>query len=279
VQSELEKHFIVVNWDQRGAGKSFSKKIRKSSMNVEQLVLDAHELIRILLERFGQKKLFLVGHSWGSVIGMILAKRHPELIHAYIGIGQIPHLEECDRVAYQMLLIYARQNEKWFAVRQLNRIGYPPYRHPNHWFIQQKWLTKFGGFKRKKEPLSLRFRPLFSPEYTLADWIRHQLGMRFGNRYLRPDLMKVNLFEQAAEVEVPVYFCVGRYDFTSPFEIQERYFEQLKAPAKELVWFENSAHFPHLEEPSSFFVTCLRVKEDTLIPKRHSLLSLNGTFH
>ncbi|MBH8599457.1 alpha/beta hydrolase [Thermoactinomyces sp. CICC 10521] len=278
-QEELEKHFIVVNWDQRGSGKSYSKRLDPASLTIEQLVADAHELIIYLLKRFGQKKLFLAGHSWGSIVAALVAKQYPELIHAYIGIGQMTDVEHGEMISYQMVLIYARQNEKFFAVRALNRIGYPPYRRIRDLLVQRKWLSKFGGDVRKGSLFSFLRRGLFSREYTLADWWRFFQGTRFTMKHLGPKIMQMNLFNEISELKVPAYFCVGRYDYLSPFELQEKFCEQLKAPKKDLIWFENSAHCPHFEEPSSFLVVLLRIKEETAILKRQTLshtLNLKG---
>ena len=98
-QRKLEEHFIVVNWDQRGAGKSFSKKIPRESMTIEQFISDAHELIRFLRERFDKEKIYLVGHSWGTTLGLLLTQRYPELFFAYVGIGQVVNALESEQIS------------------------------------------------------------------------------------------------------------------------------------------------------------------------------------
>lgn len=267
-QTELEKHFIVVNWDQRGAGKSYSPHLSPESMTIEQLIEDTHELIQYILNRFHQKKLFLVGHSWGSIIGAFVAQRYPELIHAYIGIGQLSDVERNDLITYQLVLIHARQYEKKFAIKKLNRIGYPPYQNIQKINILRHFVSKFGGEFRNGSLKRILSKSTFGPEYTLADWRRFKKGTRFTLQHLGPEIMKINLFEHVDTLEIPVYFCVGRYDTLSSVELQENYFEFLTAPHKDIIWFENSAHFPHLEEPNAFLVTCLRVKEEVLIPNQ-----------
>jgi pimeloyl-ACP methyl ester carboxylesterase len=276
VQSELEKHFIVVNWDQRGSGKSQSNEIRGTGMTIEQLVQDAGELISFLLERFGKKKLFLVGHSCGSVLGALVAQKYPEWIHAYIGVGQFTEVERAQTIAYRHLLIHARQTRKRRAIRELTQIGYPPYKDWRELSVHLKWLTRFGGFMRSKSFFRFLVKGFFSPEYTLSDWLRYPAGIRFSRDFLCSEIWNVNLFEQVPELKVPVYFCVGRYDFMSQHELQEQYINHLTAPSKELVWFEKSAHCPHLEEPAAFRILCLRAKDESMIPKRQSLLHLKA---
>jgi pimeloyl-ACP methyl ester carboxylesterase len=265
-QTDLEKHFLVVNWDQRGSGKSYSRKISKASMNIEQFILDTHELIHMLLSRFGHKKLFLAGHSWGSIIGAMTAKRYPELIHAYMGIGQMVHAEQSMILSYQKLLKYARKKDNQRALKQLIQIGHPPYHKMRSLSVFQKWLNKFGGSIRGGNFTKVFSKGYFSPEYTILDWRCFRKGLRFSAQQLGEEIIKLNLFQEAAELEVPAYFCIGRHDCQAPCELQEQYYEYLIAPAKQLIWFENSAHAPHFEEPFSFFIQCLRIKEAVLTP-------------
>ncbi|MBA4495438.1 alpha/beta fold hydrolase [Paenactinomyces guangxiensis] len=266
-QKELENHFLVVNWDQRGAGKSYSKKIRKASMNLEQFISDTYELISKLLERFGQKKLFLVGHSWGSVIGAFVAQRYPELIHAYISSGQMVHREQSMMVSYHLLLFTAMKKGKQSALKALRKIGCPPYQSSKDLSAYWKCLARLGGSIRNGSLIKKLSRGFLSSEYTAGDWLRFRRGIRFSLKHLKLALMKVNLFEQVPELQVPAYFFVGRYDYLAPSELQEQYYEYLDAPVKDIIWFENSAHAPHLEEPLPFFINCLRVKEEILTPR------------
>lgn len=270
-QTELEKHFIVVHWDQRGAGKSFSTNIDPKNINLDQFVSDTHDLVQLLLKRFKQKRIYLAAHSWGSIIGARFAKKYPSLLHAYIAIGQMTDVQKSEMLSYQFVLIHAQHNRKYWAMRALNHIGYPPYRDLRHLLVQRKWLSRFGGMIRKGNIYHYLKKGLFSSEYTLFDWIKWFRGYRFSFKYLMPQLMQVNLFEEIQELEIPVYFCVGRYDFLSPFEMQEQFYQQLHAPVKDLIWFENSAHVPHLEEPSSFLVMLLRIKEESLLFQQNKL--------
>ncbi len=270
-QAELEKHFIVVHWDQRGAGKSFSSKIDPDTMNLEQLVSDTHDLIQFLLKRYKQKKIYLAAHSWGSIIGALFAKKYPSLLHAYIGIGQMTATEKSELLSYQFLLIHARNNRKFWAVRSLNRIGYPPYQRVCNMLVQRRWLSRFGGDIRNRNLWYYVIKGFTSSEYTLTDWFKWFRGYRFSFSCLMPQLMKVNLFQEINELKVPVYFCTGRYDFMSPFELQERLLQHIKAPVKDIIWFENSAHYPYLEETSSFLVALLRIKEESLLYQQKPL--------
>jgi pimeloyl-ACP methyl ester carboxylesterase len=125
-QKKLEKFFIVVNWDQRGAGRSYSSSIKKEDLNIERLVLDTEELTISLLKRFNQPKIFLVGHSWGSIIGLKFSARRPDLIESYIGIGQIVDMKRGEVISYKFTLAEAIKRNNKKAITQLKKIEEPP---------------------------------------------------------------------------------------------------------------------------------------------------------
>jgi pimeloyl-ACP methyl ester carboxylesterase len=254
---ELEKHFVVVNWDQRGAGKSFSAKIPEESFTIDQFVEDTHQLVTWLKQRFDQEKIFLVGHSWGSLLGMTVVQKYPEDFHAYVGAGQIADLQRNEQLSYEYVLKQARQRDHKKAIKQLEKIGYPEngeYKDGlKGTIIQRKWLTKFGGFLYGESSMNPIIRVYGrSPEYTFLDMIRFMKGSRRSLLCLVDEILDINLIEQVPAVEVPVYFVIGRFDYTTPFVLAEEYFDHLQAPYKEFIWFENSAHSPPFEEPGTF---------------------------
>ncbi|MDP5274111.1 alpha/beta fold hydrolase [Chengkuizengella axinellae] len=257
LQSKLEDDFVVINWDQRGAGKSFSRDIPVESMNINQFVSDAHEIIEILLERLGKEKLYLVGHSWGSVIGSLIAKKYPEKIHAYIGVGQVVNMKKNEEISYGFTLDKAKETNNKQAVKELNKIGYPPYANIKDTFVQRKWLNKFGGSMYEGSALKLVLKSISFREYSFLDWLRFMKnGEGFSVNNLWGELMETNLFKQIEELKVPVYFCVGRFDYQTSFELVEEFYHQLDAPIKDLIWFEKSAHAPNFEEPEKFLQVC-----------------------
>ena len=171
-QRELEKHFIVVNWDQRGAGKSYSKNIPRESMNVEQFVSDTYNLILLLKKRFNKEKIYLVGHSWGSMLGTLVVQRYPELFYAYIGVGQVVNLIDNEIFSFQYTLEEAKKREHKKALKQLQKIR--PYTGENlkHLRIQRKWLRKFGGVLHNETSIWPLIKiGFYSPEYKLRDFI------------------------------------------------------------------------------------------------------------
>lgn len=254
-QRPLEEHFVVVHWDQRGAGKSFNGDIPIETMNVEQFISDTVELAQMLRERFGQEKIYLVGHSWGSYLGMLVVERHPELFHAYIGMGQVAG--EKSRVI-QLQEEFIQQQ----AQAEGNREALTDlYNDPDG--TREKWLFYYGGELYDAQDFTPLLKTgLRSPEYSLFDALRIQPGVRFSGENMQYNVMAGSLMDTITEVEIPVYFFAGRHDYTTPFSLMEVYYEKLEAPHKRLVWFEQSAHFPFFEEPKRFTEEMLKVLQE-----------------
>ncbi|MGI8436308.1 MAG: alpha/beta fold hydrolase [Chthoniobacterales bacterium] len=254
LNAELERDFVVVQWDQRGAGKSYSWSIPDDSMRVAQFVADAHELVQLLLARFGVRKCYLVAHSWGSLFGAQLVAQHPELFFAYVGIGQTVDLPQTEHVLYQFALDSARRDHNQKAIGDLERIGPPPHSDANHKFMT-KWVDYYS--EREHPSLSRLWMTrlaLESPAYSWIDLCKIPLGVRYSFAQLWKEIFyKTNLFKQAPRLEVPVYFLLGRHDRVVTWEVAERYFNALDAPrGKQLIWFEDSGHWPQFEESQKY---------------------------
>jgi metal-dependent hydrolase (beta-lactamase superfamily II)/pimeloyl-ACP methyl ester carboxylesterase len=254
-QKPLEERFIVVHWDQRGAGKSYSKDVPVGSMHVEQFLSDTRELIQMLKERFGKEKIFLVGHSWGSYLGMLVVDRNPELFYAFVGMGQVVDTEQGYDITDRFLQKRAKQMGRFKALQEITTKGDQ---------VREKWLFKFGfELYGKKSWMPFVWTGLFSPEYGLFDIPKIPRGSSFSSMHMKYNAIEGELLDEITEVDVPVYFFTGRYDLVTPYQLVEQYHEKIKAPKKKLVWFENSAHFPFFEEPGRFTEEMLNVLDDT----------------
>jgi pimeloyl-ACP methyl ester carboxylesterase len=268
-QAPLEKYFIIIQWEQRGAGKSFSWNIPKESMNIEQFISDLHDLILLLCKRFNKEKIFLIGHSWGSIFGIKTVQRYPELFHAYIGVGQASNIMETEKRMYQFALNKSKELNDKKAEKTLKKIG-PPFegmQHPYTNFYKGGYFSKmivygyiirYGGLiyniKSYKSIIKilLKYLPMLKPEYNILDLIRILQGNFFSTKTMMKELLKINLSKQVPELKVPVYFLMGRYDYNWSAELAKKYFEVIKAPKKNFFWFEKSAHAPNGEEPTKF---------------------------
>jgi len=253
----LERRFTVVVWDQRGAGMSFAGRLPESGMTVEQLVSDAVELSRLLCRRFEKERIYLAGHSWGSALGILTVKGHPELFHAFVGIGQVVNMLEGERISWDWTLAQAERAGDAKSVAKLRRIGRPPYDGDlrSKVVTQRTILARYGGevHGNPRGGLLVTLRCLLATrEYGWRDRVNFFRGIFESMRLLWPQILGIDLERQAPELAVPVWFLEGRHDREVPSELAERYCEALIAPRKELVWFESSAHFVNTEEAGAF---------------------------
>jgi pimeloyl-ACP methyl ester carboxylesterase len=253
-QRELENSFTVVHWDRRGAGKSYSKKIPAESLAVSRQLADAVELVNLLRDRYGKPRVYLLGHSWGSLLGLIAASRHPELFHAYVGIGQVVDDGEARRLQLEFVTREARARRDRKALEEILR---GPRSLENYLFRYGAELTGATSWW----PL-LRIG-LRAPEYSFWDSMKVPRGVSFSHAHTRDDVLFDRPPREAIRrLELPVWFFAGRRDYTTPSELVARYIDDLEAPRKELVWFERSAHFPFLEEPARFTAEMRRVRAE-----------------
>ncbi|MFA7620879.1 MAG: alpha/beta hydrolase [Aminobacteriaceae bacterium] len=255
-QSKLERDFIVVNWDQRGAGRSYKSSIKKEDMRIDHFVSDGEELAEALLRRFNQTKLFLVGHSWGSIVGACLAAKRPDLFWAYVGIGQVVDMDRGEKLSYKFTLDEARGTNNTKAIKELVSIGEPPYKNLSAAGVQRKWLARFNGETYRGTSFGTIFRNISIKDTNPLDLYKFIKGAVFSLKTLEEQQNKVNLFVDVPEINVPVFFCSGRRDYNVPFELVLEYMDKLRAPYKEMIWFNNSAHLPNFEEPDVFCEFC-----------------------
>jgi pimeloyl-ACP methyl ester carboxylesterase len=263
----LEEHFTVVNWDQRGAGKSYAANRDKGRMHLEQFVEDIIELTQYLEARFNKKKITLAGHSWGSVIGALAAAKRPDLFSGYIGIGQMSNAAESEKLSYDWTLEQAKAAHDAGSIEKLTAIGPPPY--SGNWrakfMAERRILGMYGGeyYGSKTGAFGIVLKNLvFASEYTFIDRINFFRGIFSSLKLLFPEMLKVDLFSRVPRLDMPVWFMLGRHDYEVPSVLAERYFNALKAPAKTLFWFENSAHMPNSEEKELFN----RIMIETILP-------------
>ena len=248
--ADLEQVFTVVYWDQRGTDKSFTPAISRASMTVEQFLRDLDELVDHVRARFGKDKVTLYGHSWGSALGVMYAARFPEKVAAYVGAGQVGNWPASELRSYGFTLAEAERRNEHTAVRQLRGIGPPPYRG-KRLRIQRQWLARFVGVVRGMSLLRFFLILLGGPEASILDLPNILRGVTF-SECLWPEASSLNLVKAVPSLEMPVFFFIGRHDHVIDAGESAAYFDVLTAPAKILVWFEESAHEPPAEEPAKF---------------------------
>lgn len=251
----LEDHFVVVNWEQPGAGKSFDS-VKRSTLSPERYITDGIALVNHLRERFDEEKVYLLGESWGSALGIWMVQRNPELFHAFMGTGQMVAFLETDLMCYDFAIQWAQARGDTKKVAQLQKQGPPPYYGKGMSLKEAAYLTDTYSYMNQDPAISddgfNTFQDLAGSEYGLYDKVSWFRGVLETMDVVYPQLWDVDFRTQATQLEVPVYFLLGRHDVNAPPVLAEEYFELLDAPYKELIWFERSGHNPWVTESDEF---------------------------
>ncbi len=256
----LEEHFVVVTWEQRGAGKSYIALDPAETLTPEQMVSDTVELAHYLRNRFGEEKIYLVGNSWGTILGTLVVQQHPELFHAYVGTGQMVSPRDTDIMFYEDTLTWAERTGSTKLAATLRQNGPPPYAnlldyepaisHEHDW-------NPYPDLDTSKEmPTNL-----FVPENSLMDRVNGLRSFLDTFSVLYPQLQEIDFRTDIPSLDVPVYIVMGKYEARGRAVLAQDWFESLEAPIKEMVVFEHSGHRPLFEEPAAFAELMKKISE------------------
>lgn len=258
-----EEYFTVVEWDQRGAGKTYllnDPKVVGPTMTPQRMNDDVDEMVQRLRQDLGKKKIFVIGHSWGSYLGTELAKRHPEWLHAYIGVGQVASAPESERRGYAFALAEAEKAGDQKAIAELKAIA--PYPRPNAPLsaiaTSHRWIDAFGGvmaYRHDQQDESHAAR--LSPDYGDAEAPHVYDGNEASEEKLLAFVLGIDE-SKSTTFACPILLFEGRHDRTVNSDLAFEWLKTVKAPTKRFVWFEDSAHEPMSEEPGKFLNALLR---------------------
>ncbi len=253
-QSPLAKFCTIVSWDQRGAGIAYNRKAAKTEVLTKDLYLkDMHNVVQYLKERFKKDKIIIVGHSFGSQLGVWYAKRFPEDIESYVGVGQVVDAAKNEELSFNYTLMEAKKRNDKMAIKVLLEIGPPVdgFYKDDKMLIQRNYLNKFGGILYGKYGNSvlntLPKIPCMFKEYslkTMLNYVRanvYCLSQPIGQE-------KVDFMNEVKEIDVPVYLFMGKFDYNTVYDLAKEWFDQLKAPYKKFITFDKSGHTPQWEE-------------------------------
>ncbi|MBK8198134.1 MAG: alpha/beta hydrolase [Acidobacteria bacterium] len=266
-QRGWEDYFTVVQWDQRGTGKTYrlnDADAVAASFSIERMRDDLIEVIDFVRERTGQEKVVILGHSWGTVIGLQAALARPDAVSVYIGSGQMVNMRRNEQVGFDATLAAARADGNAQAIADLEALA--PYPGPGALTLarigaQRNWLIHYGGTGGFRSDIDPWFRAIrLAPEYTEDDRKTYDEGGLIALEALLPELTEVD-FDTVTESPVPVFMLHGRHDLNTPSQIAAEWMDRLSAPAKATYWFERSAHLSYMEEPGATLVTlvnCIR---------------------
>lgn len=251
VLGELEKHFVVVNWDQPGAGKSY-RAADFDTLTPQQYVADAIALTNYLRERFGEEKIYVMGESWGNILGVWMVQERPELYHALVGVAQMVAFLETDTYDYNLALQIAAENGDEGTVKALQKQGPPPYYGNGVAWKVTRYIMVLSSYMNNNPAIGGpgydTFGDIGAVEYGLYDKVNYFRGLLQVMDVMWPQLWEVDFRQQATQLDVPIYFIEGRHDVNAPPHLVEEYMDVLQAPHKELIWMERSGHSPWVDE-------------------------------
>lgn len=263
--SELEDNFVMVQWDQPGSGKS-RWAVPRQQITLDRYLQDGHAVTQYLKQKFGKKKIYVIGESWGSALGVLLMQRHPEDYAAFIGSGQMVDFAQTEVDDYKLALKIAKERGDTAKVKQLERRGSPPYYGDSVIFDMLAYLqyldnemARRGNINPSKSNI---YASVLAPEYGLIDKYNWAAGLFRTLDQVFPQLYNINFRKSATKLEVPMYFLLGRHDLNAPTYLAEEYYQLLNAPKKELVWFEHSGHAPWNTEADRYVKEVKRIVDD-----------------
>lgn len=257
----LEDHFLVVSWDQPGAGKSF-RAVPHEDLSLETYLEDTHALVELLCARFGREKVYIWGESWGSALGLLYAQAHPERVKMFFGTGQMVAFLENDLECYALAVDWLRSKGDVKKAEKLERQGPPPY--PRGRGTAGKlaaFLMETTAYMREERGIRTggdTIAEIFSSEYTLGDRVNWVRGLFETLDHFYPTLWEVDLRERIPRLEVPVVFLLGRHDVNASIPLFLDFYDGLEAPFKTAVWFERSGHTPYSSESGRFVEELVR---------------------
>lgn len=264
----MEKEFIVCHWDQRGAGMSYRRSLDDATMTLDQMIEDTHAVTEYLKKRFHQNKIYIMGHSWGTYLGMKTIERYPNDYLAYMGIGQLNEQKKSEKLAYDYMLEHAKQINDQKVYKKLSAFDCNDASFPSNKYItsiRSSAMNKYGiGIEhREYSVMEIVKCLLLYRGYTIREKFNYMLGLSYSNKLLFQDILDDNLMQTTNTFEVPIYIFHGLYDYQVSYILAKEFYEVIQAPHKKFITFHQSAHSPLMEEPKLFYQELLEVLKDT----------------
>lgn len=252
----LEQYFDVCYWDQRGTGMSYDKNDASNPLTVEQLVEDTIQVTNYLRDKFSRDKIFLLGHSWGTYLGSILASKHPELFHAYIGVGQIGSFKESEKEIYNFILKTAMEQNDKRAVKDIKKVVFDENFYKNHQYgtLKKTYTDKYGGgFKREGYSFFETLKHIYTcPNYTFKERMNILRGSLYSYQSFSKVMATTDLVELVPKLKLPVFIFHGLHDYQTTYNQAKRFYESLDVAYKKMYTFQNSSHSPFIDEEKRF---------------------------
>jgi pimeloyl-ACP methyl ester carboxylesterase len=270
--ADLARDFVVVGWDQRGTGKSYPV-LDPESLTLDRAVADAIELTDYLRARFDEPKIYLLGESWGTILGVLAAQQRPDLYHAFIGSGQMVSVRETDRRLYHDVIDHAVQTGDDDLADQMRGYGEPPYDsiYGNAFVFQHydklyKPYDPPQSYVQRGESSGIGPWGLLGSEYTLVERVNALRGLADMFAVMYPQIQGVDFRRDVPRLEVPVYILDGQAELRARRDLALEWYDQLQAPQKRLYSFEAAGHAVAFEQCEAF----QRIMTDTILPETYA---------
>jgi pimeloyl-ACP methyl ester carboxylesterase len=249
-QRPLEEDFVVVQWDQRGAGKSYRDDVDPAEMKISRLLADAEIVIEHLRDEFGVDDVYVVGHSHGSYLGALLTRERPDLVRAFVGVGQVVDSQRSR--ALQDAFFEERRAELGVA----EDVSWSEAGRENLLFASGSEIYGETSF------LPLVLTGVMAPEYSLFDVLHVQPGSAFASEHMAYDVIGGSLWDEVAAFDAPYYLIQGRRDMVTPTALALDYFDRVSAPRKDSFVIDAASHFPFFERPDAFAAAMRAIKAE-----------------
>lgn len=250
-----EKEFTIVQWDQRGTGKTFGKNGKTGSgpMSIEKMSADGVEVAEFLRKHLKKEKIVLFAHSWGTILGIPMISKRPDLFFSYVGTGQIVDMPRSEKQSYELILNHVKASGDEKAIKTLTDLGPPPYQDLNTWMIKGRLAVMFTPPSASGRTLPNVFgAALTSPSYSLKDGYDVFSAFDFSSRELYSEMMVYDARRFGTKFKVPIFILQGDMDLQAPTSLAQEYFASVEAPNKEFVLLKGEGHTAVLILPDVF---------------------------
>lgn len=246
-----ERDFTVVQWDQRDAGRTFSRN-GAQPISIDLTTRDGLEVADYVRRRLGQTKIILLGHSWGSAIALNMVQRRPDMFSAYVGTGQMVDKAAQEADSYAMVLARARAAGDRVAVSELERLGPPPYRTLSDLLVQRKWLGAYDTAAERDLFKSAAPLLAVAPGLSLRALYDYNAAPRIAQAAVYDENARFDARPLGATYDVPIFVIEGDQDILTPFGPTRRWLDAIQAPEKTLILLKGGGHDAVLTMPQAF---------------------------